>query len=74
LLKPTRQVLLPTLPPKRGEASLLLSKNNGVFKRGISPSSKNLFPLSLKGEGDTGGEGDRIEASWYAIMGWHRWR
>jgi len=31
-----------------------------VFKRGASPSFLISFPLSLEGEGDTGGEGDMI--------------
>jgi hypothetical protein len=43
---------------KRGTASLLLSRNNRVFKRGKAPLLKKPLPLSLKGEGDTGGEGD----------------
>ncbi len=30
----------------------------GVFKRGVNPSFLISFPLSLEGEGDTGGEGD----------------
>jgi len=29
----------------------------GVFKRGFAPLPE-LFPLSLEGEGDTGGEGE----------------
>jgi len=30
-----------------------------VFKRGVSPSSKIIFPLSKSGEGDKGGEVDK---------------
>jgi len=50
---------------KRGAASVkkLLSLANeldliGESKRGVSPSSKQIFPLSFEGEGDKGGEVD----------------
>jgi len=31
-----------------------------VFKRGVSPSSKKILPLSFEGEGDKGGEVEKI--------------
>jgi len=32
----------------------------GVFKRGVSPFSKKILPLSFEGEGDKGGEVEEI--------------
>jgi len=36
-----------------------------VFKRGFRPSFLLSLPLSLEGEGDTGGEGDMITNECY---------
>jgi len=44
---------LATYPPD----PLPLAREGGVLgKRGVSPLSINLFPLSFEGEGDKGGE------------------
>ena len=39
---------------KRGFASLLLSENNWVFKRGLKPPLLPILPLPLAREGDKG--------------------
>jgi len=47
-----------------------------VFKRGVSPSSIIILPLSFEGEGDKGGEVDKQyikrldlnRAKWYIIF------
>jgi hypothetical protein len=52
-LKSALRDCLATYPPDPPS----LSKGRGsVGKRGVSPLSINLFPLSFEGEGDKGGE------------------
>jgi len=40
-----------------------MSLLNGVFKRGVSPSSIKYFPPLLLGEGDYRGEMQKVEVS-----------